>query len=143
MAEEVVVVRLSEVREALFDGIDNSKELRRAYRDFIDDIEATWKHIWETDKQGALASKLGTPHPYQTGDYIAHLKKRMPRKYQRIKNFLKSGMPIGAVYNDSDVSHFVEYGTDEDKPGSRSPWGPKTETPEFAPMRKTVARYLV
>lgn len=126
------VVSLREIREGIFDGIDSNRELRRAYRDFVDDVEATWKHIWDADASG---------HPYETGDYRAHIKKIMPKRYQRIRKFLRNGIPIGAVYNDSDVSHFVEYGTAADKPGSHSPWGPDTPTPEFAPMRKTAARY--
>lgn len=136
MADDVKV-SLSEVREGIFDGINSSRELRRAYRDFVDDVEETWKLIWDTDTQGAS----GALHPYQTGDYRAHIKKVTPRWYQRIKKFLRDGIPIGSVYNDSDVAHFVEYGTDIDNPDSRSPWGPNTPTPEFAPMRKTAARY--
>lgn len=129
-ADVEVNVSLRDIRNAIFDGIDDSKELRRAYRDFVDDVEDTWKRIWDA-----------MDHPYATGNYRAHIKKKMPRKYQRIKSFLKHGIPIGSVYNDSPVAHFVEYGTGPDNPDSRSPWGPNTPTPEMAPMRRTAARY--
>ncbi len=122
-------VTLWKVKQNLLKGIDNNRELRRVYKDFVDDVHDTWLRIW-----------MRTPHPYQTGDYIAHLKKKVPRKYQRIRNFLGKGMPIGVVYNDSKIAHLVEYGTGPDNPSSESPYGPNTPTPEFAPMRKTVSR---
>lgn len=136
-----VKVSLFEVDNAIFDGINNSRELRRAYRDFVDDVHDLWVRLWDLDPRGKLARETGMRHPYQTGDYKAHIKKKMPKKYKWIKTFLKKGIPIGAVYNDSDVAHFIEYGTGPDKPGSRSPWGPRTPTDEFAPMRRTAARY--
>lgn len=129
-----VVVKLKDIETAIFDGISNNKELRRAYNDFIDDVKEMWRLTWEADSQGVIGG-----HPYQTGDYIAHLKKRKLARGDRanLRNLLHQGIFIGMVYNDSDVAHFIEYGTGPDKPGSKSPWGPDTPTPEFAPMRKT------
>lgn len=131
-----VRVSLREIDDAVWEGIEDNKELRRAYDDFVDDIHTTWVNIW-------VASG---PHPYTTGDYLAHIKKAKLSKWYRghMRNFLTrfKGMPIGQVYNDSDVAHFVEYGTEADKPGGHSPWGPNTPTEKFAPMRKTYARFL-
>lgn len=132
-----VRVSLKEIDDAIFEGIEDNKELRRAYDDFIDDVHTTWVNIW-------VASG---PHPYATGDYLKRIKKRKLSKWYRghMRNYLKrhKGMPIGQVYNDSDIAHLVEYGTGPDNPDSRSPWGPNTPTPEFAPMRKTYARFLI
>lgn len=145
MADEVVV-RLGDIDGAIFDGIEDNAELRRAFDDFVDDVHTTWVNLW-------VASG---PHPYSTGDYLAHIKKEKLSKYyrQNVRNYLKRhvGMPIGQVYNDSKVAHFVEYGTKADKPGGHATWigldgkrhfGPNTPTPEYAPMRKTYARFLV
>lgn len=143
-----VQVNISQLDDSIFDGIDNSRELRRAFNDFIDDVEAMWKHIWEMDSQGRLAEELGVAHPYSHGRYKAHIKKIKLAKFTRIKTALKAGIPIGAVYNDDEVAHFVEYGTGPDKPGGHGNWfdfegnhhfSGDTPTPEFAPMRKTFA----
>jgi hypothetical protein len=45
------------------------------------------------------------------------------------------------VYSDHENANFIEYGTGPDKPGSRSPWGPNTPTPEFAPFGKAAHRF--
>lgn len=135
MSDVEVRVSLKEIDDAIFDGIENNRELRRAYDDLVDDIHTTWVNLW-------VASG---PHPYATGNYLAHIKKvKLSRYYRmRVRNYLKRyGLPIGQVYNDSPIAHFIEYGTGPDKPDSRSPWGPNTPTPEFAPMRKTYARFL-
>lgn len=131
-----VRVSLKEIDDAVWEGIEDNKELRRAYDDFVDDVHTTWVNIW-------VASG---PHPYATGNYLAHIKKAKLSKWYRghMRNFLNrfKGMPIGQVYNDSDIAHFIEYGTKIDNPDSRSPWGRFTPTEEFAPMRKTYARFL-
>jgi uncharacterized protein (TIGR02266 family) len=43
------------------------------------------------------------------------------------------------VSTDNEHAGFIEYGTGPDNPGSRSPWGPNTPTPEFAPAAVTAA----
>jgi hypothetical protein len=142
---DTVKVSLREIDDAILDGIEDNGELRRALDDFVDDIHTTWVNIW-------VASG---PHPYSTGEYLAHIKKEKLSKWYRmhVRNYLKRhmGMPIGMVYNDSPIAHFVEYGTGPDKPGGHATWigldgvrrfGPNTPTPEYAPMRKTYARFL-
>ncbi|MBO0676786.1 hypothetical protein JRC04_04840 [Mycolicibacterium sp. S2-37] len=132
MAGEVEIrVSLKDVDNAILEGIDNSRELRRVYYDFIDDVEETWKRMWEASG----------PHPYETGDYIAHLKKKVPGRGKWIKKFLKAGIPFGAVYNDHELAHIIEYGSGPDNPDSASPFGPDTPTPAFQPMLMTWARY--
>ncbi len=124
-----VVVSYREVENAIFDGINKNRELRRVVARFIDDVHDTWITIWEASG----------PHPYETGDYVASIKKRKLPMRSRIwmKRALARGALVGAVYSDSPVAHFIEYGTDVDYPESKSPWGPNTPTPEFSPMRRT------
>ena len=128
MARNKVTVKLSEVETALFDGLNRS-EIRRAARDFIDDIEDMWHTVWNASG----------PHPYETGEYESHIKKRDLTLKQRLftKSSFRRGIPIGSVYNDADHAHFVEHGTKVDGPGSQSPWGPDTPTPAFKIAERT------
>lgn len=144
MSDVEVRVSLKEIDAAIFEGIEDNRELRRAYDDFVDDVHTTWVNLW-------VASG---PHPYSTGNYLAHIKKTKLSKYYRghVKNYLKRyGLPIGTVYNDSDISHFIEYGTKPDEPGGHATWigldgvrhfGPDTPTKAYKPMRLTYARFL-
>lgn len=138
MADEVVI-RLKDIESGVFDSINSSRELRRAMKRFIDDVHDTWLNVWDASMEGVLAQETGDPHPYQTGDYRASIKKRNLPLRQRlfIKSTLRKGIPIGLVYSDDEKAHWIEYGTDPDKPGGHSPWGPDTPTPAFAPMTRT------
>lgn len=133
MADEVRV-NLRDVEGAFFDGMNSSRELRRAINDFIDDTHAMAKVVWHTSAEGVPGN-----HPYATGDYEAHMKKKKLTLRQKlfVKSMVSKGIPIGLVYNDSDVAHFVEFGTHADKPGSKSPWGPNTPTPAFKVFQRT------
>lgn len=128
MADEVVV-KLGDIDDAIMEGINSNAELRRLLRDFVDDTKETWRVVWEASG----------PHPYQTGNYVEHIKEQKRSLTQRIfpKWSRQDPIPVGLVYNDSEVAHWVEYGTGPDKPGGHSPWGPNTPTPEFAPARRT------
>lgn len=133
MADKVTV-KIEGLDNAIFDGINSSRELRREVSRFIDDIEAMAKVVWNTSAEGIPGN-----HPYQTGDYLAHFKKRKLTLRQKlfIKSTVAKGIPIGLVYNDSDVAHWVEFGTKADKPGSKSPFGPDTPTPAFKVFGRT------
>ena len=50
-------------------------------------------------------------------------------------------MPHYWVVNDDPKAIFIEYGTGPDKPGSKSPFGPDTPTPEFAVAARTAAAF--
>lgn len=52
-----------------------------------------------------------------------------------------NGMPAWWVGSRLWYFHFLEYGTGPDKPGSKSPFGPDTPTPEFAPFAKVAHRH--
>jgi hypothetical protein len=134
---EKVVVKLGDIDDAIMEGINSNRELRRLIRDFIDETKDTWRVVWEAS---GVETKEGF-HAYQTGDYVAHIKEEKRSLGQRLFPKWAKGdpIPVGIVYNDSEVAHWVEYGTLPDKPGGHSPWGPDTPTPEFAPMRRTKA----
>lgn len=140
MADEVVV-KFSDVQNAIFDGVSSNRELKRIINRFIDDVHDTWENVWDESLEGKLATELGIPHPYQTGSYRAHIKKKKMTWAQKlwVKRAIKKGLLVGVVYNDDPKAHWIEYGTTVDKPGGHSPWGPNTPTPEFAPMRRTWA----
>lgn len=134
MADEVIV-RIGDIDDAIMEGINSNRELRRLLRDFIDDTKETWRVVWEASGE---MTEEGV-HAYQTGDYVAHIKEQKRSFAQRIFPKWAKGdpIPVGIVYNDSPHAHWIEYGTGPDKPGGHSPWGPDTPTPEFAPARRT------
>ena len=53
----------------------------------------------------------------------------------------RDGLPAWWVGSRSSYFHFIEKGTGPDKEGSKSPFGPDTPTPEFAPVAKVVHRH--
>ena len=134
-----VVVRLRDVENAVLDGLSSSRDLRREAKRFIEDAADIWRLVWDTSKQGIEAAKTGVLHPYQTGNYRRHIKTTKLTWTQKlfIKQALRGGLLIGSVYNDSRVANWVEFGTDVDKPGSKSPWGPNTPTPAFHIAERT------
>lgn len=133
------VVKYRDVENAIFGGIGKSRELRRAFDRFVDDVHRTWLMVWRSSMQGVLAEQTGVPHPYADGDYEQSVQKRQLSLRQRmfIKSTLMRGIPIGVVFSDDWKAHWVEWGTGPDKPGSHSPWGPDTPTPAFEPMTRT------
>lgn len=150
------VVKMRDVEDALFDGVNSSRELRRELRDFIDDVHDVWKRFAPKPtgvprkKDATVAERWATylevggmpGHPYSTGEYLASIKKKkLPLRLRLFtkRTLRKGGALVGLVYSDHPLAHIIEYGSGADGPDSRSPWGPQTPTPEFAPMRKTVA----
>ncbi len=143
MAE--VIVDDLQIQDALINGLADNRALKEATVQFIDDTATLWRKVWETSVSGVEGARKnplasgGDPHPYETGDYVEHIKKihieRIDEKM--IRQALVDGALLGSVYNDSDVAEFVEDGTKKDKPGSKSPWGPNTPTPAFKVAERT------
>lgn len=133
-----IKVKLKDVENAVFSGVGSSRELRRVFNRFMEDVEETWKLVWDSSMEGVMAKETGHPHPYQTGEYRSHIKRDKLSLRQRlfIKSTLRKGIPIGLVYNDDPKAHWIEYGTDPDNPSSESPFGPDTPTPAFEPMTR-------
>jgi hypothetical protein len=106
---------------------------------FAEEVAAYWRDVaWP---ESAVAGQW-PDHPYDTGNYRDSIKVRQQRAPKGAKGGI-GGRFLSAfeVYSDSDNANFIEYGTGPDKPGSRSPWGPWTPTPEFAPAARTAHHY--
>ncbi|GJJ22283.1 HK97 gp10 family phage protein [Mycolicibacterium mageritense] len=71
--------------------------------------------------------------PVDSGEYAAsvHVEKRKDR----------DGLPHYWVGTRDWKAHFIEYGTGDDPDDSKSPFGPDTPTPEFAPAAKTAHHF--
>jgi hypothetical protein len=108
------------------DKISRDGEVGRRTKRIAEEVQAMVKEE---------APKPGPGHPYATGDFVESIKIRQSRG--RLGRFLAAW----EVYSDHENANFIEYGTGPDKPGSRSPWGPNTPTPEFAPFGKAAHRF--
>lgn len=107
---------------------------------FAEEVAAYWADVaWP---ESAAAGRHGADHPYESGEYQDSIKVRQQRAPKGAKGGV-GGRFLSAfeVYSDSPNANFIEYGTGPDKPGSRSPWGPYTPTPEFAPAARTAHHY--
>jgi hypothetical protein len=112
--------------------ISRDKTVRIKTRAFAEEVRDHWKYKEAPAPWNILPTKTG---PYATGDYANSIKIRQGRS--RLGRFLASF----EVYSDHPNANFIEYGTGPDKPGSRSPWGPDTPTPEHAPAAKTAHHF--
>lgn len=107
--------------------IGRDREIPRATKEFAEKVR---DHIIAHE-----APKPGPDHPYSKGGFIESIRVRQSRD--------DKGRFISAfeVYSDHPNANFIEFGTGPDKPGSRSPWGPNTPTPEFAPFAKAAFHF--
>lgn len=112
--------------------LEKDKTIQIRTRAFAEEVKTYWKDV-------AWPTAIGTPpaqHPghfYETGRYAQSI--RIERRRKRF------GLPRYAVISNDPNANFIEFGTGPDKPGSRSPWGPDTPTPEFAPAAKTAFHF--
>ena len=92
-------------------------DVRVGSEEFADEVRDHWRSI----------------SPVDTGEYAAsvHVEKRKDR----------DGLPHYWVGTRDWKAHFIEYGTEADSSDSKSPFGPNTPTPEFAPAAKTEAHF--
>lgn len=92
-----------------------------------------WKNVAWPEATGSVASPPN--HPYETGDYVDSIEVRQGRdpKGRFVSHF--------EVRTDHPNANFIEFGTGVDKPGSRSPWGPNTPTPEYGPAGATAHHF--
>lgn len=95
------------------------------------------KTYWQTRAwpESGEAGNWGGLHPYDTGSYVDSIEIRQNRN--RRGRFVAGW----TVFTDHPHAVFLEDGTGVDKPGSRSPWGPNTPTPEFAPAARTAFHF--
>lgn len=113
-------------------GIQNDRAIPLGTKRVAEEVKTYWKDV-------AWPTAIGTPpaqHPghfYETGRYRESI--HVERKRARF------GLPAYAVVSNDPDANFIEFGTGVDKPGSRSPFGPNTPTPEFAPAGKTAFHF--
>jgi hypothetical protein len=104
-------------------------------------VAAYWRDV-------AWPTSIGTPpakmpnHGYETGSYresihVEQLRDAKGRFTGGRRGVSGRRLPAFQVITRHPNANFIEFGTGVDKPGSRSPWGPRTPTPEFAPAAKT------
>lgn len=134
-----VIVKFKDVENAIFDALNKRRDIRRSLSRLVDDTYETWHTVWAATRMGKQEGPFPGNHSYSTGEYASHINKKDLTLRQKLfpKRAIAKGVLFGIVYNDDDKAHLIEFGTKRDRPGSRSPWGPKTPTPEFKPMRRT------
>ncbi|OFB37973.1 hypothetical protein BA059_16895 [Mycolicibacterium sp. (ex Dasyatis americana)] len=106
-----------EIRAEIERLIRRDGELRVDTEEFAEEVRDHWREI----------------APVDSGEYAAsvHVEKRKDRR----------GLPHYWVGTRDWKAHFIEYGTGDDPTDSKSPFGPNTPTPEFAPAAKTEAHF--
>lgn len=112
-------------------GKDNETKTRTKM--FAKQVAAYWANVAWPMSVGNYGPGV---HPYETGDYRDSIHLRQLRTRRGLFSF------GWEVYSNHPHANFIEFGTGVDKPGSRSPWGPLTPTPEFAPAAITAHHFL-
>lgn len=108
------------------------KSVKWRTKAFAEEVATYLKTVaWPT----ATGSVTGPGHPYETGAFVESIE--VVQNRNRLGRFL-AGF---TVQSNSPNANFIEYGTDIDKPGSKSPWGPNTPTPEYAPFARTAHHF--
>lgn len=114
--------------------LEIGRDMRRhkGPKEFAERVAAKVREGIPTPENPSPLTKTG---PYATGATAAtvHVRQSRRRKGQRVGG---QYMPTYEVYSLSDIMNLLEYGTGDDNPDSRSPWGPHTPTPVFAPFAK-------
>lgn len=105
-------------------GISKDLAVKRGTKEFAEEVRDYAKRLW-------LESG---PHPYETHHFVEtiHAEKRRDAA---------GHWPHWAVVSDDEKANMLENGTGPDKPGSKSPYGPNTPTPEFAIFARTAHHY--
>lgn len=111
-------------------GKDGDRSIRKYTRRYANRIADEIKAASPSPEHPHPLTKTG---PYATGDFVDSIK--VERKRERF------GLPHYSVVTYSPIAHFLEYGTGDDAPGTHSPWGRFTPTPEFAPFATVVHRH--
>lgn len=107
---------------------------------FAEEVAAYWRDVAWPEAIGVPPAKIGPGHPYQTGRYrdsIKVVQDRVPGGRREGGRYLSAWKVVATSFD----ANFIEYGTGPDKPGSKSPWGPYTPTPEFAPAARTAHHF--
>lgn len=107
-----------------------NSEVKLRTKEEAEKVAVYWRDV-------AWPTSIGTPpakmpaHGYETGSYKESI------HVEQLRSGLGRFLAGFQVITRHPNANFIEFGTGVDKPGSRSPWGPNTETPEFAPAVRT------
>lgn len=120
-------------------GLKVSKDLqvKKGTKEFAERVALHAKLEWREASMGVQEGPGMPPHTYEDGHFedSIHAAKRRER-------FLNGGWwPHWWVGSNHPQAHMIEYGTTVDRPGSMSPWGPNTPTPEFGVFAKTAHHF--
>ena len=108
---------LREIQREIERGVRAAAEVKVKSKDFAEQIRDEIRAETPVDTGRAAASVV--------------MEKRKDR----------NGLPSWWIGSRLSYFHFLEKGTGADKAGSKSPFGPDTPTPEFAPFAKVVHRH--
>lgn len=128
----VSAVQRENLRREISLKMSQDPEVRIKTKAFAMEVAAYWRDVaWPT----AVGAKTGAGHPYETGRYRDSIKVVQNRG---ARGRFAAGFTV--ISRDPNAG-FIEFGTGYDKPGSRSPWGPLTPTPEYAPAGRTAHHF--
>lgn len=128
----ISTVQRESLRREMSLKISHDPEVKIKTKAYAEEVAAYWRDVaWPT----AVGSKTGAGHPYETGRYRDSIKVEQNRT-----SLGRFAAGFTVITRDPNAG-FIEYGTGRDKPGSRSPWGPFTETPEYAPAARTAHHF--
>lgn len=130
-------IDVSKVSHEIHAKIRAERSIKWRTKAFAEQVKT---HLTEVVWPSSTGSILGAGHPYETGDFIDSVKIRQERrpKGSRLGGQFMAGYEI---YSDHPNANFIENGSGPDKPGSKSPWGPNTPTPEYAPFARTAHHF--
>lgn len=129
-------IELEKLTHEIMAKMSRDNEPKVKTRAFADEVAAYAKDVaWPT----ATGSVHSPPnHPWSHGG---------PGSYEEAFGVRQNRTPAGrftfgfTVYNNHPNANFIEFGTNIDKPGSRSPWGPNTPTPEYGVFARTAHHF--
>jgi hypothetical protein len=126
-----VPVNRREVEREIGLKLSRDPLMRRQAREEAEDIRDYAKDI--APKPGDVHPQSRTGISYATGDFVEsiHLERRRDR-FDLPRWWLGSNHPH---------VNLLEWGTGPDKPGSRSPFGSDTPTPEFGTFGRTAHHF--
>ncbi|GLP83597.1 hypothetical protein [Mycobacterium antarcticum] len=103
----------NDIEAAILDAMIESRDLPREFDRMLELIADAWRGFT----------------PVGTGEYRSHIQTERYRA-PLTRSGLRRGEPVGRVWNDDEDEKVlaIEYGS--------------ADTPEFAPMRKTYARFM-
>lgn len=137
MARRVDRVKL---RREIILKIRGEKSIRGHTKRQAEQVADYWKNVAWPMSTGSVYSPPN--HPWSQGGpdgYAESIEVRQGRR--RGGRFAGRFLSHYEVRTDHPNANFIEFGTARDKPGSRSPWGPNTPTPEYAPAAKTAHHF--